>query len=535
MIGISIAVSAFIFYTFAAPLRDLFGLEARTALFARVMLENGPSIIPHVMGHPYPDYPPLFFWFEWLFSLPAGQVTTLSAVLPSALSAAALIFLVFIMGRKINERTALLAALAMAASPDFWLRASKASIDMMLALWIALGIWSLFNSYSAAGDRQKCLYLIFAFFSIFLAFMTKGPVGIVLPCGAWSVFLVIEREWRDLFYFILQAVLLLLLCFGAEAFLWWSAGGMEMVQQLVHMQFSGRVGGEPNRPFYYYSVYLLTATAPWYLTAFAGFFYRRKNKKEGLIKIFCLDKPFVRLAFSWVVVVFFVFSAATDRAGRYLLTMFPPLFLIFSIGIDGLLEEKKEFFKSSLHSKIVILFLGLVLVVGCVLFIVSPLNYTPSYTIFFAWVVVYLSLAIFLFRRIGEEMVGFCMLFFIMAGGLTVDSLFIEPGLSKVESGKHFAIQTEQKVNDSDQILFYKVNRDGNPIKYALYSKRESGSFSFVDTLNEIEELERPYILISRKKSFEQEPMKSFLKKKGAVHVETGLIHRKKYQAWRFK
>lgn len=60
-------------YTWTLPFRDIYGMEVRSALMAREMLENGLSIIPKALGRHYPDYLPLYFWMETLFSMPAGQ------------------------------------------------------------------------------------------------------------------------------------------------------------------------------------------------------------------------------------------------------------------------------------------------------------------------------------------------------------------------------------------------------------------------------------------------------------------------------
>jgi hypothetical protein len=82
-------------YTWAIPFREIFGLETRNALITREMLDGGLTIIPHAMGRPYPDYPPLFFWTAALFSMPFGQVTPLSVAMPSTLSALGLVALSF--------------------------------------------------------------------------------------------------------------------------------------------------------------------------------------------------------------------------------------------------------------------------------------------------------------------------------------------------------------------------------------------------------------------------------------------------------
>ena len=46
-------------------------------------------IVMHVGGEPYSEKPPLYFWLAALASAPAGQVTEVSARLPSALAASA--------------------------------------------------------------------------------------------------------------------------------------------------------------------------------------------------------------------------------------------------------------------------------------------------------------------------------------------------------------------------------------------------------------------------------------------------------------
>ena len=98
-------------YTWTTPLRDIYGLDVRNALMAREMLENGITFIPRAMGQLYPDYPPLYFWLEVLFSMPLGHINTLSVVIPSALSAIGLIALTFRLGCEINRRVGWLAAL----------------------------------------------------------------------------------------------------------------------------------------------------------------------------------------------------------------------------------------------------------------------------------------------------------------------------------------------------------------------------------------------------------------------------------------
>lgn len=132
-------------YTWAKPFRDIYGLETRNALMAREMLEDGISLIPKVLGQPYPDYPPLYFWLE------AGSVT----------------------------------------------------IDMLLAFNITAAIFCLYFRDNSQHFRVKITYTISAVIFLIFAFLTKGLIGIVLPGISWGGYLLWERRWKHLFSFVL--------------------------------------------------------------------------------------------------------------------------------------------------------------------------------------------------------------------------------------------------------------------------------------------------------------------------------------------
>ena len=60
------------------------GDEARYAILARTMLENGDRLVPRLSGEVRMAKTPLFIWSIAALSLPGGKVTELTAVLPAA-------------------------------------------------------------------------------------------------------------------------------------------------------------------------------------------------------------------------------------------------------------------------------------------------------------------------------------------------------------------------------------------------------------------------------------------------------------------
>jgi 4-amino-4-deoxy-L-arabinose transferase-like glycosyltransferase len=77
---------------------EFISLQARFALFAQEMLRNGPSFFPTTYGIPYPDYPATSTFLIYLVSLPFGRVTPFTAVLPTAITSALILVVMYRIG-----------------------------------------------------------------------------------------------------------------------------------------------------------------------------------------------------------------------------------------------------------------------------------------------------------------------------------------------------------------------------------------------------------------------------------------------------
>ena len=95
------------------------GFDSRFVLFAQEMLRNGPSFFPTTYGQPYADYSGLPTLFIWLLSLPFGQVTSLTAWLPSAIAAAVIVTLMYRLLAPYSSRWALLSIALMLLTNTF--------------------------------------------------------------------------------------------------------------------------------------------------------------------------------------------------------------------------------------------------------------------------------------------------------------------------------------------------------------------------------------------------------------------------------
>jgi len=141
--------------------RDLWNPdEARYAEVAREMRLLGHWSVPRLNGEVYAQKPPLFFWLILASSgLTGGEVTEVSARLPSALAAIGALLLVFRIGERLfNRRAAWLAAVAFATCFKVLWQGRFGQIDMLLTGLVTLGVWFWVRGYT---ERRPGLYYFF--------------------------------------------------------------------------------------------------------------------------------------------------------------------------------------------------------------------------------------------------------------------------------------------------------------------------------------------------------------------------------------
>ncbi|RLC22508.1 MAG: hypothetical protein DRH56_08575 [Deltaproteobacteria bacterium] len=492
-------------YTWAVPFRDIYGLEARIALMAREMMENGLALFPRAMGRPYPDYPPLYFWLEVLFSRLIGHVNTLSVVLPSALSATLLVALTFILGREINRRTGWLAALILATSPDFWQKAGSAAIDMLLALTITAALACLY--FRARDNRRQIRSLYSAGVLIFpaLAFLTKGPIGIVLPAAAWGAFLLWEKRTGDLFRFALFISVFGAMCVAGEMAVAWETGGMDFVHDVMKMQVLGRVGQKAGKPFYYYLACLPAAAGPWFLWSIpqAGRFFARVFKSPGVatLRASMPSHPVMRLSTTWFLSVLIIFSLAGSKHARYILPLFPALAVILAAGVTRAMGREIPARHRVLEPLLMVIIGGLL--VSGVIFTAffRPYQASPvEIACTVLWLCAVCSGWLAIRNRTAGKFRVVALTALMLATGLSAFDFFARPIVSKRASGRAFVKTSESQVGPDVPVAIFGLGRDRDGVKYALYSHRRGKDIRFISRIENIKELPVPCLLITYEK-----------------------------------
>lgn len=486
-------------YTWTLPFRDIYGLEVRNALMAREMLENGLSIIPKVLGRHYPDYLPLYVWLETLFSMPAGRVSTYSAVLPSSLSAVGLLALTFCLGRRISPRTGWLSALILATIPSFWLNAGRATIDMLLAFYITAGILCFYFRDVENNSKRKNVYIFSACFFLLAAFMVKGPIGIVLPAVSWGGYLLLNKRLKDFIAFSSLIMAVGLLCIGLELSFAYGAGGKEFVYDIIRMQVTARLQ-DANRPFFYYFISLLEIGGPWWLLIMACFcvLVKEGRAEQGVFNFGKLltAHPVNRLALMWFIGVFIVFSLAATKHTRYLLPLYPATAIIFAAWMEHFFIENSPF-RTKCTPNVTIYLSVALLSAGIAFYSLSDRFVFVPFGHMIIWIVAGIAGIALVTRWIkpSYRLVGSTLL--LLSVGLSGTDLLITPALSRRASAHAFVTAAESSVDPLLPVIICGLGRDGDALKYIFYSSRSSTAIRFVDSLEELNLLPESFLLIT--------------------------------------
>ena len=119
----------------------------------------------------------------------AGDVSAFTSRLPSALSAIGIILAFYFFLRMFwKKQIAFFSSLILITNYTFLEQARLAIIDMALTLFMFLALLSFIKGYMEES-RRKTYYSLFSVFCG-LAMLSKGPIGVIVPCGIVFLFLI---------------------------------------------------------------------------------------------------------------------------------------------------------------------------------------------------------------------------------------------------------------------------------------------------------------------------------------------------------
>lgn len=313
--------------------------EPREAIVAYSMIQDGNWILPVNNGDEIAFKPPLLHWLVALLSTLSGHVTEFTARLPSALAATAMIAATFrFFAHRHDKSVALLAALLTLTNFEVHRAAMTCRVDMLLSALIVMGLYDLYRWYERGLHGAPWA----AWLCLAGAALTKGPVGIVLPCGAAAVFYWLRGQgfwpvcWRLALLAIASLIPLLLWYWAAYL----EPHGGERFLRLIYeeniLRFTGQMSYASHiNPWYYNVTSVLAGFLPYSLLALFGACCLRWHRTTGKFSDGVRTLPSRALeglrnlpptklfAFVCPVIIFVFYCIPASKRSVYLLPLYP--------------------------------------------------------------------------------------------------------------------------------------------------------------------------------------------------------------------
>ena len=259
--------------------------EPREALVGLAMLEEGNWTLPITNGTDIAYKPPLFHWMIAAISTVIGEVNEYTSRMPSAIALAVMVLSgFFFYARRRGSELAFLMSIITLTNFEVHRAGTNCRVDMVLSALMVLAIYQLYRWYEKGLKGVPWMGIL----CLSGAFLSKGPVGLVLPCMVAGVFCLL-RGYNFFKAFFSLAWVAIAACI--IPFIWyyaaWKQGGdtfLNLVLEENVYRFLGKMTYTSHEnPWHYNVLTLVTGFIPYTLLLLTSLF--------GLHKITISSKP----------------------------------------------------------------------------------------------------------------------------------------------------------------------------------------------------------------------------------------------------
>ena len=348
--------------------------EPREAVVAYTMLEHGNWILPINNGGDIPYKPPFFHWCIAFFSLFIGHVNEYTSRLPSAVSLVLMTIggFVFYAKRK-DTQISLIAAILTLTAFEVHRAGINCRVDMVNTAFMVGAMYLLYRWWEKGKHQLPWLAIL----CMSGATLTKGPVGIILPCFVMGVFMLTQREnfWGIVWRMALTALLSLIIpfCWYYAAYLQGGDEFLRLVKEENIDRFMGKMAYESHEnPAWYNLLTLVMGWAPYTLLLLFSLFILPWKKFSKTRFLENAKKATPLQVFTWLafLLVLFFYCIPKSKRSVYLLPCYPFMAYLIAEYIVWMMKEKMgalKVYAGVIASLAVILVIAtLVIRTGCI-------------------------------------------------------------------------------------------------------------------------------------------------------------------------
>jgi 4-amino-4-deoxy-L-arabinose transferase len=313
--------------------------EGRYAAVAIEMLDSGDWTVPRL--HPEVEHltkPPLTYWAVATSMAVLGR-TELAARLPNALAFTATVLLVVLAAGRAGEAAPLSAGVVYATSLGPFVAANVLTPDTLLTLWTTASFAAVIGAWSAPDVRRGRWWAIGCWTAAGLAFLTKGPPGLLVPiAAAVAVTVVGGRDTVRRLVSPAGIAVFALLAFGWYAALAHDRPGL--IERLLREEVVGRfVSGRHRRSPEWWGVVTVyvptvaTGLLPWLPVAGRHLVRIGDVLRPTAWRSWRATRPATVILVATVAAPLAVMLVARSRQPLYLLPLFPPAAILLARAI----------------------------------------------------------------------------------------------------------------------------------------------------------------------------------------------------------
>jgi len=290
--------------------RDLWSpLETLYGEVAREIVSSGDWLTMHQNGAGYYNKPPVHFWLA-AAAIKVFGVTAAAVRLPSVLAGTSCLLLCYLIARRLGIDP-LISSLVLATNWEFFTASQRATLDVTLTFFILLSFYLYIIS---DGSPRGGLCFLGAAVAAGLAVLTKGPVALlILACGIFP-YLLVRRQWCEVFHWKWIVMLAVVAAVALGWFIPACNRQGRLYGELMNGQVLSRMGSGWKRsgPFYYYLANFPGMFLPWFVYFPFAVVHLWKRRTE---------RPFE--VFLWFATGFVAFSCFPPKWSRYIIPLYP--------------------------------------------------------------------------------------------------------------------------------------------------------------------------------------------------------------------
>ncbi len=306
--------------------------EGRYAEIPREMLESGDFITPTLNSVKYFEKPVLHYWLTAMSMALFGENEFAVRLWPALLALGGVLLTAWLARDLYGERSALFTSVILSTSLLYFVISQINILDMPVSFFLTAAMAGFWFGL----ERDRRYYLLF-YGGMALALLTKGLIGIVLPCGIVFWYMILTRRWSILRSALYLPGILLFLALSAPWFVAVSRRNSDFLYFFfVHEHFLRYATTIHDRyePFWFFIPMLIVGLLPW-MGLLPGalraalprtLHVRDAEAQKGLF------------LFLWFAVIFLFFSLSGSKLIPYIVPVFPPLAILMGDLLRRLIE-----------------------------------------------------------------------------------------------------------------------------------------------------------------------------------------------------